>query len=75
MTTADRSLRLQMIHSEIRNAKTRFGRLKAIGAGIILVAIGTVRLIGGVQVVTHWTGPPMFSWGFSRRERFAFCRL
>jgi hypothetical protein len=20
-------------------------------------------LLGGVQVVTHWTGQPMFSWG------------
>ena len=45
------------------NANTRFGRLKALGAGLILIAVGVLRMLGGVQVVTHWTGQPMFSWG------------
>lgn len=38
-------------------------RLKAIGAGAILVALGYLRISGGTQVVTHWTGHPMFSFG------------
>lgn len=38
-------------------------RLKAIGAGAILVAIGYLRIRGGTQAVTHWTGQPMFSFG------------
>ena len=46
-----------------RLANTSYGRLKAVGAGLVLAAIGSLRLLGGVQVVTHWTGQPMFSWG------------
>ena len=38
-------------------------RLKAIGAGAVLVAVGCLRTKGGTQVVTHWTGQPMFSSG------------
>jgi hypothetical protein len=38
-------------------------RVKAIGAGVILVAAGYLRIRGGIQVVTHWTGQPMFSFG------------
>jgi hypothetical protein len=38
-------------------------RLKAIGIGAVLVAVGYVRIRGGTQVVTHWTGQPMFSFG------------
>jgi hypothetical protein len=38
-------------------------RLKAIGVGAILVAVGYLRIRGGTQVVTHWTGQPMFSFG------------
>jgi hypothetical protein len=38
-------------------------RLKAISAGAILVAVGYLRIRGGMQVVTHWTGQPMFSCG------------
>lgn len=51
------------MHANKRNANSRFGRLKAVGAGVILVAVGILRMLGGVQVVTHWTGQPMFSWG------------
>jgi hypothetical protein len=51
------------MHSQTSKGNTRYGRLKAIGAGVILVAVGLLRLLGGVQVVTHWTGQPMFSWG------------
>ena len=38
-------------------------RLKGIGAGGVLVVVGWLRLSAGVQVVTHWTGQPMFSFG------------
>jgi hypothetical protein len=51
------------MRSDIRRNNTRYGRLKAIGAGLILVAVGLLRLLGSVQAVTHWTGQPMFSWG------------
>jgi hypothetical protein len=51
------------MHSEASKRNTRYGWLKAIGVGLILIAVGLLRLLGGVQVVTHWTGQPMFSWG------------
>jgi hypothetical protein len=51
------------MHPENSRTNTRFGRLKAVGAGLALVAVGLLRLLAGVQVVTHWTGQPMFSWG------------
>jgi len=38
-------------------------RLKAIGIGVILVAIGCLRIKEGNPVVIHWTGQPMFSFG------------
>jgi|GEM_PF-6799828 len=38
-------------------------RLKAIGIGTVLVAVGYLRIRGGTQVVSHWTGQPMFSFG------------
>ena len=40
-----------------------YGRLKLVGAGLALTAVGSTMLLRGVQVVTHWTGQPMFSWG------------
>lgn len=40
-----------------------YGRLKLVGAGLLLAAVGSSRLLRGIQVVTHWTGQPMFSWG------------
>jgi hypothetical protein len=40
-----------------------YGRLKLVGAGLALAILGSVLLLRGVQVVTHWTGQPMFSWG------------
>jgi hypothetical protein len=51
------------MHPENGKGNTRYGRLKAIGSGLILIIVGLLRLLGGVQVVTHWTGQPMFSWG------------
>jgi hypothetical protein len=51
------------MHSETSKGNTRYGWLKAIAAGLILIAVGLLRLLGGVQVVTHSTGQPMFSWG------------
>jgi hypothetical protein len=56
-------LRLHRMHADKGNANSRFGRLKAVGIGLVLVAVGVLRMLGGVQVVTHWTGQPMFSWG------------
>lgn len=40
-----------------------YGRLKLLGAGLALAIVGTALLLRGVQVVTHSTGQPMFSWG------------
>jgi hypothetical protein len=51
------------MRSKHSKTNTRYGRLKAIGAGLVLAGVGFLRLLGGVQVVTHWTGQPMFSWG------------
>ena len=39
------------------------GRLKLVGAGLVLALVGFLRMAKGVQVVTHGTGQPMFSWG------------
>jgi hypothetical protein len=41
----------------------RYGRLKLIGAGLVLALLGMSRMLRGIQVVTHWTGQPLFSWG------------
>jgi len=38
-------------------------RIKAIGIGAIIAAVGFLRMRGGTQVVIHWTGQPMFSFG------------
>jgi tetrahydromethanopterin S-methyltransferase subunit C len=38
-------------------------RLKAIGIGTILAAVGYLRIRGGTLFVIHWTGQPMFSFG------------
>ena len=47
-----------------KNQGTRpLARLKLIAAGAVLILVGTVRLLNGVQVVRHWTGQPMFSVG------------
>jgi hypothetical protein len=40
-----------------------YGRLKLVGAGAVLALVGAARMARGIQVVTHWTGQPMFSWG------------
>ena len=40
-----------------------YGRLKLVGGGLALAIVGSTLLLRGVQVVTHWTGQPMFSWG------------
>jgi hypothetical protein len=51
------------MHLEHPKSNTRYGRLKAIGAGMALALVGVLRLKGNVQVVRTWTGQPMFSWG------------
>ena len=40
-----------------------YGRLKLLGGGLAFAILGSALLLRGVQVVTHWTGQPMFSWG------------
>jgi hypothetical protein len=40
-----------------------YGRLKLVSVGLALAVVGCALLLRGVQVVTHWTGQPMFSWG------------
>ena len=40
-----------------------YGRLKLISAGLALAVVGCVLLLRSVDVVIHWTGQPMFSWG------------
>jgi hypothetical protein len=40
-----------------------YGRLKLLGAGLALAIVGSALLLNGVQVVTHSTGQPIFSWG------------
>lgn len=46
-------------HSTVRS----YGRLKLVGAGLVLALVGFLRMARGVQVVMHWTVQPMFSWG------------
>jgi len=43
--------------------KARYERLKMVGCGLVLVFMGVLRLRQGLDVVTHSTGQPMFSWG------------
>ena len=38
-----------------------YGRLKLIGAGLVLALVGFLRMAKGVQVVTHGTGQPRVS--------------
>jgi hypothetical protein len=52
-----------MKHHEMRPTVRPYGRLKLVGAGLALTVVGIAMLLRGVQVVTHWTGQPMFSWG------------
>jgi hypothetical protein len=40
-------------HTDKGNANSHFGRLQALVAGLILIAVGILRMLGGVQVVTH----------------------
>jgi len=52
-----------MKHHETPPTVRPYGRLKLVGAGLAFAVVGTTLLLSGVQVVTHWTGQPMFSWG------------
>ena len=56
------------MHSETGKDHTRYGRLKAIGAGLVLVAVGVLRLRVGIQVVTHSLGQPVFSGALPQQE-------
>jgi hypothetical protein len=52
-----------MKHHHAQVTVRPYGRLKLIGFGLALAIVGCLRLRAGVQVVPHWTGQPMFSWG------------
>ena len=52
-----------MKHHEAPPKIRPYGRLKLVSAGLLLVVVGSALLLRGLQVVTHWTGQPMFSWG------------
>ena len=52
-----------MKHHQIHPTVRPYGRLKLVGAGLAMTAVGIAMLLRGVQVTTHWTGQPMFSWG------------
>ena len=52
-----------MKHHEISPIVGPYGRLNLIGAGLLIAVVGVAPLLSGVQVVIHWTGQPMFSWG------------
>jgi hypothetical protein len=52
-----------MKHRHVPPTVRPHGRLKLVGAGVVLAAVGSARLLRGIQVETHWTGQPMFSWG------------
>ena len=34
-----------------------------LAGGLLLAAVGILRIRDGDQVLTHWTGQPLFSWG------------
>ncbi len=38
-------------------------RFRLILSGVLLVAVGLLRLNGGISVVRHFSGQPIFSWG------------
>jgi len=40
-----------------------YGRIKLIGAGLVLALVGTARAFRGVQVVIQSNLQPVFSWG------------
>jgi hypothetical protein len=54
----------EIIGNEVRDGRSMNwkSRLKAIGIGAVLVAIGYLRIRGGKEVVIHWTGQPLFSF-------------
>jgi Na+/melibiose symporter-like transporter len=52
------------MHTHKTCASSPWGRFKLIGAGLVFAGVGVLLLRRGVQVVMHWTGQPMFSWGF-----------
>ena len=52
-----------MHQNQLPSRNIFLGRLKLIGAGCALAGVGILRIRGGVQVVRHSNGQPMFSWG------------
>jgi hypothetical protein len=49
-------------HPEKRSTPVK-QRLKLVAGGLVLILVGVMKIAGGVQVSTHWTGQPLFSWG------------
>jgi hypothetical protein len=62
-----------MKHHNVHLTVRPYGRLKLVGAGLILAAVGSARLLRGIQVATHWTGQPMFSWGLIAAGGLCIC--
>jgi hypothetical protein len=54
---------VKTMHGATPSTVRPYGRLKLVGAGLVLALVGSLRMAKGVQVVTHSTGQPMFSWG------------
>src|SRR5208337_1161878 len=52
------------MHGTTHSTVRPYGRLKLVGAGLVLAFVGSILMARGIQVVRHWTGQPMFSWGF-----------
>ncbi len=46
-----------------KKRKQLLSRIRLILFAVILAGVGLLRLRGGILVVRHFTGQPMFSWG------------
>jgi hypothetical protein len=52
-----------LLIQQIERRKLLLRRLKLVGAGFALVAVGSLRIMADQQVVQHSNGQPVFSWG------------
>jgi hypothetical protein len=51
------------MHTRKSQGSNRFARFKLISAGAVLAGVGLLWMERGIQVLRHWTGQPLFSWG------------